>query len=159
MNIAGIDVGVKLGIAVVELESEKIIHIEQIDTKQLTFSELFCVLNNLVKLKSIRYIGYEKPIYHTNIKSMQKYIEKTGTLKLIASINKIPIVELHPNSIKKSFTTYGKASKHQVRELIKNLYNITLPKKGYDISDAIAISFSLLNKLKSSPQFMSNKNF
>ncbi len=159
MNIAGIDIGVKLAIAIVELESEKISDVEQINTSQLTFSELFSVLNNLVKIKKIKCMGYEKPIYRANIKSMQKYIEKVSTLKLIASINKIPIFELHPTSIKKSFTGFGQASKQQIREFVKNVYNITNLKKGYDISDAIAISFSLLNKLKTQTHFMSDKNF
>ncbi|MFN7181817.1 MAG: crossover junction endodeoxyribonuclease RuvC [Planctomycetota bacterium] len=158
MNIAGIDIGSQLAIAIVEFKSEKIIFIEKIDTRQLTFSELFCVLSDRLKSNRVRYIGYEKPIYHTNIKSMQKYIEKISALKLIASLNRIRIVELQPTCVKKSITGFGKASKHQVKQLLDNVYNIKVSRQSYDISDAIAISFALINKLKSEFHFMFEKD-
>jgi crossover junction endodeoxyribonuclease RuvC len=157
MNIAGIDIGSKIGIAIVESNSSRIVHLQKIIADQFTYSELFGILSSILKTHNCKYIGYEKPIYHLNIKSVQKYIEKAGTLKLIASLLKIPIVELPPTSIKKSTTGFGKAKKSQIKQMLKNLYNIDL-KEGYDVSDAIAIAFSLLNKLKTESQFMSYKN-
>jgi crossover junction endodeoxyribonuclease RuvC len=162
MIVAGIDIGIKIGIAIVNSTSQKILHLQKIDTSQLTISELFNFLNNLIKSKNTKYIGYEKPIYHTNIKSMQKYIEKIGTVKLIASMNKIPIIELAPNAVKKTITGFGKASKYQVKELLRNVHGIKTD-AGYDLSDAIAIAFAVVNKIQSNllsnTKSMFNKNY
>lgn len=157
MIIAGIDIGTYTAIAIVEKLSGQIITLQKINTNQITPSEMFDVFNKFIIYYKVRCIGYEKPIYHTNIKSMQKYIEKVSTIKLIASINKIPVIELFPNNIKKSIVGFGKASKYQVKEMVKNAYNINTG-NSYDTSDAIAIAFALINKLESETHFMHYKN-
>ncbi len=157
MIVAGIDIGTNTGIAIVKEQTEQILYLQKINTNYLTHSEMFEVLSKILIYNKVKYIGYEKPIYHTNIKSLQKYIEKVSSLKLIASMNKIPIIELYPNTVKKSVVGFGKASKYQVKEMLRNVSKIEV-NDSYDVSDAIAIAFALINKLKTMGNFMCGKN-
>lgn len=157
MIVAGIDIGINTGVAVVEKQTGQIIFLEKINTNHITYLEMFDVFSKIIVSNRVKYIGYEKPIYHANIKSIQKYIEKVSTLKLIASMNRIPIFELYPNTIKKSMIGFGKASKYQLKEMLKNMLDKKVS-SGYDVSDALAIAFTLINKLESEANFMCYKN-
>ena len=74
---------------------------------------------------------------------------------LAARNNNLDIYEYTPLQVKQSITGYGRAEKHQVMEMVKNLLKLNAVPKPDDTADALALAIchghtsgSVYNKYK-----------
>jgi crossover junction endodeoxyribonuclease RuvC len=64
-----------------------------------------------------------------------------GILYLSVSQNNVSMIEITPREVKNSLTGYGGASKHQIKEAIKNLLKMA-DIKSFHATDALAIALT-----------------
>jgi crossover junction endodeoxyribonuclease RuvC len=64
-----------------------------------------------------------------------------GIIYLSVSQNNVSMIEITPREVKNSLTGYGGANKHQVRQAIKKLLNMT-DVKSFHATDALAIALT-----------------
>lgn len=60
----------------------------------------------------------------------------------------IPVHEFTPLQVKSSISGYGKATKNQVQENVKMLFNLEQIPKPDDVADALALSIACFDRLK-----------
>lgn len=140
--VFSIDPGIKKsGYSVVRLTSQSKIKI--LEAGVLFHKNLLEVFNEVKKI-----LKEFKPhhIVLENVYSL-KYNPKVsfeisqiiGIISLIGIMNNKKIFTYHPTKIKKSLTGYGRASKKQIYNFVRN-YLKTKNKFQYDVADAVSLS-------------------
>ena len=85
-------------------------------------------------------VAIEKLYYNTTSKTVIDVAEARGVILLAARRKNIQIFEYTPLQVKQAVTGYGKADKHQVMELTRQLLNLKKVPKPDDTADALAIA-------------------
>lgn len=155
MNVLGIDPGSKnCGYAILNFENRKIKLLEAgfIKTKEkdlqaqiLEFVEgIDLVLNNY----KIDEVAIENIFYAFNPKTVIKLAQFRGalSLKILQEIGYF--YEYTPLQIKKALTGKAKAEKIQVAFMVKKLLGIVQEIKPLDITDAIAVAITHIQRLR-----------
>jgi|GEM_PF-32313 len=84
-------------------------------------------------------LAIEDIFSHKNVQSLKKLSQARGVVLALGGVSSLPIYEYSPASVKQSVVGHGRATKEQVREMLKS--RIDLPERmGTDESDAIAIA-------------------
>ena len=65
-----------------------------------------------------------------------------GVICLACGMNNIRLVNYSATRIKKAITGNGRAAKHQVQRMVKNLLGLSTSPKPADVSDALAMAIS-----------------
>lgn len=105
--------------------AERLIKIE----KQLTV---------LIKKHHPQIISVEDLFFFKNIKTAVKVSQARGVILATAARMKIPVNEYTPLQIKQAVTTYGRAEKKQVQQMVKVLLNLKEIPRPDDAADALA---------------------
>lgn len=92
-------------------------------------------------------MAIEDVFYAKNIKSSLKLGHARGAVLIAAVQCGVQIFEYAPLEIKQSVTGYGRATKEQVRSMVRIILNIKTPLK-LDASDALATAICHLNRLR-----------
>lgn len=71
-----------------------------------------------------------------------------GVIVLAASLLSIPVFEYTPTQAKQAVVGTGKASKHQVQGMIKNLLRLPIIPEPEDAADALALAICHANRIK-----------
>ncbi len=66
--------------------------------------------------------------------------EARGVILLAAELNRIPLKEYTPLQVKESLSGYGRASKQEIKEMVKIHLGIDKIKGPDDVADALAIA-------------------
>ncbi|MBU4315495.1 crossover junction endodeoxyribonuclease RuvC [Patescibacteria group bacterium] len=74
--------------------------------------------------------------------------EVRGMIQYISAKKGIEIVGVKPNEVKMAVTGYGAADKHQMQEMIKNIFHLSDIPKPDDAADALAIAWTGAQKLR-----------
>lgn len=85
-------------------------------------------------------LSIEKLYFNTNTTTAIDVAQARGVILLAAQKNKIDIFEYTPLQVKQSITGYGRAEKHQVMEMVKNLLQLNSVPKPDDTADALALA-------------------
>lgn len=85
-------------------------------------------------------MSIEKLYFNTNTTTAIDVAEARGVILLAAKEKSLGIFEYTPLQVKQSITGYGKAEKHQVMEMVKNLLLLSSVPKPDDTADALALS-------------------
>lgn len=152
MIVLGIDPGlIKTGYGVVAMKDNNIMYITSgtifTDTKlpiENRLKNIFVEIDRLIKMYEPNYFSIEETFVNNNPTSSLKLGQARGVAILCAGMNNIPVFEYKPNTIKKSVTGVGKATKDQIGMMIKCL----LPQvnlKTEDEADALAIAICHMN--------------
>ena len=64
------------------------------------------------------------------------------------SENNLPIFEYTPMQVKQALTSYGKADKKQVGQMVRLLLNLKSVPKPDDAADALAVAITCANSTK-----------
>lgn len=91
-------------------------------------------------------IAIEDLFYSKNVKSSIKLGHIRGAIIVAAFNAGIPVFEYTPLQIKKAVVGYGKATKEQVRHMVRIILNINR-KMGLDSSDALAVAICHANHM------------
>ncbi len=151
----GIDPGSRnCGYSILNYENSKIKLIEagliKIKERELQAQILEFVegIDLVLKSHSIQEVAIENIFYAYNPQSVIKLAQFRGalSLKILQEIGYF--YEYTPLQIKKALTGKGKADKIQVAFMVKKLLGITKEIKPLDITDAIAVGITHIQRIK-----------
>ncbi|MBR5473163.1 MAG: crossover junction endodeoxyribonuclease RuvC [Clostridia bacterium] len=148
MRILGIDPGyATIGYGIVEYDN---FHFKTISygaittTPQKVFPDRLCDIfddvNTLIKTYQPDCLSIEKLYFNTNTTTAIDVAQARGVILLAARKSGIDIFEYTPLQVKQSITGYGRAEKHQVMEMVKNLLGLNAVPKPDDTADALALA-------------------
>lgn len=149
MKILGIDPGTtRMGYGVIQAHNSKlkaenygVIGYQQgLPGERLKV--IYDELNELIKKSKPDYVALEQLFFYRNQKTAMRVSQAHGVAMLAAAINKLPIVEVTPAQVKQTVTSYGKADKHQVQQMVKMLLGLKEIPKPDDAADALAVAIT-----------------
>ena len=158
MKILGIDVGLAIvGFGVVEKQGTKYTHIEHgtITTlkgvdNSIRLTQVYDQL--LLLLDRIRpdIVGVEQLFFFRNATTIITVGQARGVILLALEQRGYQIVEVTPLQVKQFVSSYGRADKHQVQNMVKFLLKLESIPKPDDAADALAIAICAanMNKIK-----------
>ncbi len=85
-------------------------------------------------------LAIERLYFNTNTTTAIDVAEARGVIILAAHLKGLKINEYTPLQVKQAVTGYGKAEKHQVMEMVKNLLSLKTVPKPDDTADALALA-------------------
>jgi crossover junction endodeoxyribonuclease RuvC len=145
--IIGVDPGSNItGYGIIKLERKffSLLDYGIIDTSDEKFCPksleiIFKNLSSVIEVFKPQILSLEKVFYHRNVKSSIILGEVRGIVLLLGSLYRLDIMEFNSTQVKSSIAGYGRASKTQVRFMVKRLLSINedIPT---DASDALALS-------------------
>ena len=163
MRILGIDPGyATIGYGIIEYDNfrfKTIAYGAITTTPDKSFSDRICDIYSdmitLIDMYKPNCLSIEKLYFNTNTTTAIDVAQARGVILLAARKNDIDIFEYTPLQVKQSITGYGRAEKHQVMEMVKNLLKLNSVPKPDDTADALALaichghaSSSVYNKYK-----------
>lgn len=117
--------------------------------------DIYADMNTLIETYKPTCLSIEKLYFNTNTTTAIDVAQARGVILLAAQKNNLDIFEYTPLQVKQSITGYGRAEKHQVMEMVKNLLQLNSVPKPDDTADALALaichghtSSSVYNKFK-----------
>lgn len=148
MRILGIDPGyATIGYGIVEYNNFKfktIAYGAVTTTPDKLFSDRLCDIYNdisaIIKKYEPEFLSIEKLYFNTNTTTAIDVAQARGVILLAARMCNIEIFEYTPLQVKQSITGYGRAEKHQVMEMVKNLLQLKSVPKPDDTADALALA-------------------
>ena len=102
-------------------------------------------INQLIKKYKPDIIAVEKLFFGKNVKTAMSVSQARGVIILAAGENKLELVEYTPLQIKQALTSYGRATKDQIKAMVKIILNLAQPPKSDDAADALAIAICCAN--------------
>ncbi|MEY3002148.1 MAG: hypothetical protein RLZZ428_523 [Pseudomonadota bacterium] len=155
MNILGIDPGSRnLGYCIISWDEKSFSLIEagllKIKAKELQeqIVELVEGIDLILKRNKVDEVAIEDIFFAYNPKSVLKLAQFRGALSLKILQEVGYFYEYTPLQVKKAVTGNGKATKEQVAFMVKRLFGIKKEIKPLDITDAMAISLTHLQRVK-----------
>jgi len=146
MKILGIDPGSSIaGFGIID---EKTVFEYGCIKANNDLTSLYKQLNKLITKHKPEAMAVEKLFFSQNVKTALRVSEARGVILLCAALAEIPIVEYTPLEVKMALTGYGKADKHQMQHMVKNLLKLSEIPKPDDAADALAIAICHLNSYK-----------
>ncbi len=148
MRILGIDPGYAIvGYGIVEYDNFrfKTIAYGAITTaSDKTFydriSDIYDDINTIINNYKPDCLAIEKIYFNTNTTTAINVAQARGVITLAANQSNLKISEYTPLQVKQSITGYGKAEKHQVMEMVKNILQLNAVPKPDDTADALALA-------------------
>lgn len=155
MNILGIDPGSRnCGYAILNFEHQKMKLLEagfiKIKEKDLQVQILEFVegIDLVLKHHKIHEVAIESIFYAYNPQTVIKLAQFRGALSLKILQELGNFAEYTPLQVKKALTGKAKADKTQVAFMVKKLLGITKEIKPLDITDAIAVAITHIQRIK-----------
>jgi len=153
--ILGVDPGLAdTGFGVIEKQGSylKMIDYGCIKTKAkiptaIRLTEIYQNLNKLIKKFKPDIIAIEQLFFCKNVKTALAVGQARGVIVLAGGKNNLIIHEFTPLQVKQALTTYGKASKNQVQQMVKVILNLKNIPKPDDAADALAIAVCCANSV------------
>ncbi|MCD6442019.1 crossover junction endodeoxyribonuclease RuvC [bacterium] len=152
MIILGIDPGYAItGYAIIKVDSQ---------TKLISLIDYGCILSSskdifskrlLILYKKVEEIiekynpdkmAIEHIYFAKNVKTAIKVSEARGVIILAAVIKKIDVLGFTPLQVKQALTGYGRASKNQIQQMVKNILKLKSIPRPDDAADALAIALT-----------------
>ena len=123
----------------------KLIYADAIKTKPHSeFNErlvtIYNEINEIINKYNPEVLSIEDLFFNTNTKTAIKVAEARGVLILSAKIKNMEVYEYTPLQIKQGVAGYGKATKTQVKNMLKVILNMEKLPSLDDITDSIAIA-------------------
>ena len=148
MRILGIDPGyATIGFGIIEYDNfrfKTIAYGAVTTTPDKDFSDRLCDIYDDISTLINKYLpeclSIEKLYFNTNTTTAIDVAQARGVILLAARRAGISIFEYTPLQVKQSITGYGRAEKHQVMEMVKNLLQLNAVPKPDDTADALAIA-------------------
>ena len=155
--VMGVDPGlITTGYGILEVKGEKVILLEGGVVKtdsgkelSLRLEQIFNGISSVLDEFHPEVVAVEKLYSHyKHPRTAIMMGHARGVIYLAASLRKIPVVSYGATEIKKSITGRGRASKEQVQYMMARELGLSGLPKPYDVSDALAIALTHLNKRK-----------
>ena len=153
MRVLGLDPGTATtGYGVVEGRGNRLTHIGHgiISTPagmpfELRLKSIFEQASALVREHRPDAVAIEKLFFSQNVTTGIAVAQARGVLALAAAQANLPVGEFSPLEVKNAVVGYGKATKHQVQDMIKILLNLDAIPRPDDAADALALAICLVH--------------
>jgi crossover junction endodeoxyribonuclease RuvC len=111
------------------------------DTLPERLKQLYDSLKTIIEQYRPSYLCIEKIFYHKSIRSAFTLGSTRGVAMLLAAEHSIPVIEYNPTELKMALTGYGRAEKHQVKDMVMRILklNPSATDLSEDSSDALAL--------------------
>lgn len=148
MRILGIDPGYAIvGYGILEYDNMrfKVINYGAVTTDSETpfdkrLAEIYNDMCSVLDIFKPDCMSIEKLYFNTNITTGIDVAQARGVTMLAAVQRGVPIYEYTPLQVKVAVTGYGRAEKHQMQEMTKNILRLKEVPKPDDTADALAIA-------------------
>jgi len=121
-------------------------------TKQSLLSarlkEIYLRLTKIIQDCQPEVVAVEELFFSKNVRTALTIGEARGVIILAVADAKLPLFEYTPLQVKQAVTGYGKATKLQVKYMVKSLLGLGSLPKPDDVSDALAIAICHLHSYK-----------
>jgi len=104
-------------------------------------------LDLIIKKYRPQIVAVEDLFFCRNVKTALTVGHARGVILLTIKKNKLPLLEFTPLQVKQAVSTYGRASKSQVQEMVKLILGLKTIPKPDDAADALAVAICGLNSL------------
>ena len=153
--ILGIDPGLAdTGFGIIKKNGSKLEMIDYgcIKTKaqtptEIRLTEIFQALENVIKKYQPKVISVEQLFFAKNVKTALSVGQARGVIILTAGKNKLVVTEFTPLQIKMALTSYGRASKQQVQDMVKVVLGLDKIPKPNHAADALAAAICCANSI------------
>jgi crossover junction endodeoxyribonuclease RuvC len=153
IRILGIDPGLaETGYGIIDVRGSRYVHICHgvISTPaEMNTGERLCLIYNeldeLVKTYSPKEAGIENLYFAKNITSALPVAQARGVALLLLAQRKVSAGSYPPQMIKQAIVGHGRATKHQVQELVRVLLGLIEPPKPDHAADALAAAICHAN--------------
>lgn len=105
-------------------------------------------LSKIIQKHKPKKIAVEDIFFFKNLKTVIKVSQARGVILAQAAKMKIPAFEYTPLQIKQAVTSYGRADKNQVQQMVKLLLSLKEIPKPDDAADALATAICCANSTK-----------
>ena len=150
MRILGIDPGtLVMGYGVVEEGQRELSHVANgtiapVGELARRLTDLYDGLREVIRTYAPDAVAMESPFFAKNVVTTLKLGQVQGVVVLAATHAALDSCSYTPMEVKSAVAGYGKATKGQVREMVKRLLRIDGP-LSLDASDALAVAICHLN--------------
>jgi len=154
MRVLGIDCGTEYtGYGVVELEDSGrlvclisgAIKLSAREPLPRRLSRISQRLAEIIREHQPDNVAIEDVFYALNVKSALKLGQVRGVAMLAAATAGLEVTEYSPLSIKSAVVGYGRAEKHQVQQMVRQLLELEEIPEPADAADALAIAICHLH--------------
>jgi len=153
--ILGIDPGIAdTGWGIIEKHGQKITMVDcgSIKTPAKTefikrLKTLHQELHDIIKKYKPDAVSVEELFFCKNVKTALVVGQARGVVLMTIAQNNLPIFEYTPLQVKQALTSYGKADKKQVGQMVKVMLNLKTIPKPDDAADALAIAITCCNSV------------
>ena len=90
-------------------------------------------------------VSVEQLFFCKNVKTALLVGQARGVCVMTIADNNLPIYEYTPLQVKQALTSYGKADKNQVGQMVKILLKLSKIPKPDDAADALAVAITCAN--------------
>jgi len=158
-RILGIDPGLQItGISVIEASNSNAYRalyygcIETLKGKNIEqrLAQIYSFTNNIILKYEPHCLAVEEIFFSSNAKTAINVGQARGIVLLSACINNIKVFEYTPLEVKQAISGYGRASKEQIKYMVKVLLKIReaeLPQRD-DVWDSLAVAICHANSSK-----------
>ena len=155
MIILGIDPGLRnTGFGIIKSEKNLIAYVSigivsttKNDTHAERLRDIFVGVREIIAKYTPEYAVMEKVFVNKNPKTTLALGQARGASLTAIALEKIPVLELSSNEIKKSIVGNGHATKTQMQFMVKSLLHLNT-EVCRDASDALASAITLSHRLK-----------
>src|SRR6058998_3688330 len=154
MRVLGVDCGTEYtGYGVVELRvdgrlvccTHGAVKLSPRDSLANRLSTVFMRLSEIIREHQPNDVAIEDVFYAVNVKSALKLGQVRGVAMLAAASAGLEVAEYSPLSIKSAVVGYGRAEKHQVQHMVRQLLSLEEIPEPADAADALAIAICHLH--------------
>lgn len=155
MIILGIDPGTaKVGYGILEIEKGKPPHLivakSLVTTPKLSMPDrlryIYTSLTSIVNTRTPDIMVIEKLFFNTNVKTAMSVGQARGIAMLVAANANLMLYEYTALAAKKILTEYGRASKQQMQEAVKDTLKLDKLIKDDDANDGVAMALCFIKK-------------
>jgi crossover junction endodeoxyribonuclease RuvC len=152
--ILGIDPGIAdTGYGVIAISGSKLTALAygSIKTKkgvlhEQRLAQLYTELMAIITKYRPTRMGIEKLFFAQNTTTAMAVAQARGVSLLCAAQAQLPVIEMTPVQVKMGLTSYGRATKAQMQQMIKAVLGLKEIPKPDDAADALAIAICAANK-------------
>ena len=109
---------------------------------------LYEEISKIIELNKPNQAAIEKLFFNTNAKTAMSVGHARGVVLLALTKNKIPCFHYTPLQVKIAVTSYGRADKRQIQQMVQTLLKLDEIPKPDDVSDALAIALTHAYSIK-----------